>query len=431
MGVLVVRVVGSASALAVGVVLANVLGVRGYGEFELAKGAAVVLATFITFGFSTLLVQRVAAYGHERRWGELKGMLATAYGVGLGLALLVVLVGVGVLWWLGDAITTHVRIAVELGLVLAGLFGVLRITAAALIGRHRVVAGMFFTLAMPPALVLLVVTPFWPAIGAPGASWLGLERLDSASALGIELAAASAAVAFSLATLRRAIGGDLRGSAPVLHVGQWLSEALPMLLLGYGYVAAARIDSIMVGMLMSPSDAGIYYAAAQWGGVTTYPFVAMASTIAPTLSEQYVSGDRAAMQRTVATSMRWTVALVASILLILVVSGEWLLELYGPEFIDGYATLVILAIGQALSVVLGPVWIMLLMTDRAKTVAWAILASLVIDVALNLALVPHVGLVGAAVATTVALVTTRFVGVLIVRKWLSVDPTVRAAIHDR
>ena len=84
------------------------------------------------------------------------------------------------------------------------------------------------------------------------------------------------------------------------------------------------------------------------------------------------------------------------------------------------AALVILAAGQAVNVFTGPVGYLLMMTGRESLMRNTIMGSTLLNVALNAALIPSLGAIGAAVATATSLAVMNICSAVLVRRELSI-----------
>ncbi len=82
----------------------------------------------------------------------------------------------------------------------------------------------------------------------------------------------------------------------------------------------------------------------------------------------------------------------------LVLFGETILALFGPAFVAGYRAMVVLAGSQLLIGAVGPVSTLLNVTGHQDRTMAICAAGLVAAAALNVAMVPQYGIVGAAVS---------------------------------
>jgi O-antigen/teichoic acid export membrane protein len=105
--------------------------------------------------------------------------------------------------------------------------------------------------------------------------------------------------------------------------------------------------------------------------------------------------------------------------------GRWFLGLFfGVEFVAAYTPLMILLIGQFVNSATGAVWFLLNMTGHERETARGLAVSAVLNLMLNLLLTPPFGIIGAAVATTTALITWNVLLWWAVRKRLGINSLV-------
>lgn len=165
-------------------------------------------------------------------------------------------------------------------------------------------------------------------------------------------------------------------------------------------VVAARVDTVLISLLL-PSGlvaAGAYYAAARLVEAAEYLPDAVTRSVYPDLSRQFLV-DPARMRELLAPGAKMLVAIGVAVPFGLALVGEHVLNvLYGPE-IARYGWLFV-ALGGVIpfkyaAMLLGTV----LTSSNAqgrRVVATA--AGLVVTIAINLALLPRIGIAAAAIA---------------------------------
>ena len=79
-------------------------------------------------------------------------------------------------------------------------------------------------------------------------------------------------------------------------------------------------------------------------------------------------------------------------------------RLFGPAFGSGYPLLFLLSIGLLFRASIGPAETLLIMAGQQRICAAVYTATFILNVALNVSLIPAFGLLGAATATTTALI---------------------------
>jgi O-antigen/teichoic acid export membrane protein len=130
----------------------------------------------------------------------------------------------------------------------------------------------------------------------------------------------------------------------------------------------------------------------------------VSAAVAHRFTEYHVSGDRERLSTFLAESIRWTFwpSLVAMALILAV--GRPFLWLFGKGFVDGYPIMFVLAIGLLARAAVGPVERLLNMLGQQNICALVYALSFAINIIGCAILIPFIGTIGAAAATSVALV---------------------------
>lgn len=107
----------------------------------------------------------------------------------------------------------------------------------------------------------------------------------------------------------------------------------------------------------------------------------------------------------------------------LVILGDWVLSIFGPDFPEGYAALVILVAAQLVNALAGSVGFLMTMTGHERQAAFIMAVSVVVNLALNAVLIPRFGIEGAAVATAFTTVLWNALMFLFVHRQLRINST--------
>ncbi|MBW2457693.1 MAG: oligosaccharide flippase family protein [Deltaproteobacteria bacterium] len=414
-GTMTVRVLASGLNLVTGMVLARLLLTRGYGIFVFCWASVDFLFAVADLGMSTLVTQRTAAYAAQRKWSRLRGLLRRADQIVALMSVLAVTAG-GVALGVG-ALGGKPNLALTflLALPIVPLLGLTNLRRSVLLGLERPVLSQ---------LVRYVARPlvFWAIVAL--AYLLGAVEPSAPSAMACELLACAAILGLSVWAVRRFRPTELTEASPSYATRAWLLAAIPMLAIAHLNTFVWRLDIIMVGALATLEGAGIYGAATQWAGVVTYPFLALTIVLSPVVSRLHARGDTATLQAIVTAGIRLATGVSTVLLVGLWLTGPWLLGIYGSDFVAGTTALTILGVGQLLTMVFGPVWIILVMTGHARVVALLLGCSAVINVSLDALLIPIWGLEGAALGSALVVNIFRVVGVWLVWRRLSLRATI-------
>jgi O-antigen/teichoic acid export membrane protein len=149
--------------------------------------------------------------------------------------------------------------------------------------------------------------------------------------------------------------------------------------------------------------------------------MAFAVIIPPLISSIHDSGNLDELRKMVSESTRWILSMALPIILILSLEGEYILKyVYGPQFTAGYVPLLILVIGQLIKSCAGLIGVVLQMTGEHKMYMKITIIGGIINIILNIVLVPRFGMIGAAIATAFCLSMVDIICIFIIHRKLSV-----------
>ncbi|MBK5286320.1 MAG: polysaccharide biosynthesis C-terminal domain-containing protein, partial [Bacteroidia bacterium] len=108
--------------------------------------------------------------------------------------------------------------------------------------------------------------------------------------------------------------------------------------------------------------------------------------------------------------------------------GEEVLNLFGKHFEAGKSTLMILIFGNMFNVIAGPAGYVLTMTGHERLAFIAMSISCVLNIALNLILIPAYGITGAAIAVSFALLSWNILITIFTIKKTGIRPDIFCAM---
>ncbi|MGH3487710.1 MAG: polysaccharide biosynthesis C-terminal domain-containing protein [Actinopolymorphaceae bacterium] len=181
-------------------------------------------------------------------------------------------------------------------------------------------------------------------------------------------------------------------------------------------VALQRTDIVLVAALLSPRHAAIYTAATRFLVVGQVGMQAIQQVLAPQLSKLFARGDIRGVRQVFSTSTAWLMAITWPVYLTSAVAAPLLLQIFGPGYESGLATVVILSLTMLATTATGSVDVVLLMAGRSRQSLVNNASALVIDVALVVLLVPPLGITGAAFAWAAALAARNVLPMIQVRR---------------
>lgn len=164
------------------------------------------------------------------------------------------------------------------------------------------------------------------------------------------------------------------------------------------------MDTIILGYLKTPEVVGLYNAAYPLAQSLSSPPFALMLIYTPIVTGLYSQNLMADLRRSYTIVTKWITFITMPIFLVLCLYPEYVLHLlFGPTYIAAAPALRILSIGFIIDTFPGPSLATLIALGKSRFTMWATLAAATVNIILNIALIPPLGIVGAAIASAASL----------------------------
>ncbi|MFI5415164.1 MAG: polysaccharide biosynthesis C-terminal domain-containing protein, partial [Candidatus Lutacidiplasmatales archaeon] len=165
----------------------------------------------------------------------------------------------------------------------------------------------------------------------------------------------------------------------------------------------AYVDTLILGVFRDTATVGLYSTAMILGRLLLVGNGALTYIYMPTAARLTAQNDRETIRRTFVTSTRWTLAITVPMFLLFVcLPSQSINTVFGPKFLGATGALEILVLGSFFSVTLGPVNACMAGMGYARPLLVTTAIAAASNLILSFGLIPFYGLIGAAVAWTVA-----------------------------
>jgi O-antigen/teichoic acid export membrane protein len=387
-----IQIAGSGLASAISfftfVAITRGLGPEAFGDFTAAMVFLFIPVVLADVGLSAAVLREISA--RPERTPEVMRISVSLRSVISALAVLIGL-AVGLLLPFNEQTKTAILIGAA-GAFLTLMTSALQPVLQAQLKLHWVVvanvSGRLVTLAATLAVL---------------AAGLGFNSVVLASVVGV-------AVTF---LLHLAIVARLVPLAPSLDLSGWRALLRGSLVVGAAIGLSQiyfRIDTVLLAMLRSPEEVGLYGAAYKFVELSEIVVAAVAMSMFPPLARFLSTGDERA-RGLVQSAFDVLLAASAALALFMIAFAEQIIVLTaGSEFEDGAIALQLLAPYAVLGYANGILWRVLIAVDRDLALLAIAVSVLVLNVALNLLLIPEYGYKAAAV---ISVASEAFVFVLI------------------
>ena len=364
------------------IVVLRRIGPGGNGDYAFAANLLAYFAVVVDFGLGTLVTRDVA-----RDAAGLQRIFHTALALRMRLLAvsMPVMVGIALIYWAtgtidGRALLTTGVLALGLPLAAVNQAYAAVYDAWERIDRRALVVAGTSALTVGLGLVLLAA-----GLGVVGIALAGL--ISS----GVTLIALGRPVGFGL--LRQSVGtrrDDLR---------QLVRHALPLMLNSLLATAFIQIDILILQALQGTTVVGHYNAAYKFLNAMNVLPAAVVLAAFPLMAR--AAGNPAELARWFTRAWRVLVTAAAGLVVLFFIFAEpWIDTLLGPDFLPETAiALAILIWFLPLSYLNGTLQYVVIASDRQAKLTPAFLVATLVNLGMNLALVPIWGFAAAAATT--------------------------------
>lgn len=233
----------------------------------------------------------------------------------------------------------------------------------------------------------------------------------------------------SAVLLRRLLrAGPTAGVAPPLPVVLrrfWAFAAARGLAATFA-VVVSYADILLVGALRGARQATLYAAVSRCVMTATVGLHAVRVAIGPQFSRLLTQGRQRDAEHVYQVATNWLVWMSWPLFLVLGVYPAPVLRLFGSHYPAGAAALSVLAAAELVDMGVGNVTLYLLMGGKSS---WNLVntgVALMLNLTLNLLLIPRLGILGAAAAWAASIVVENLLALLEVWRLLGVSPFARS-----
>ena len=407
-----IKVVGAALSFAFSFIVARTIGPSGTGSFALAQTTAMVGATIALIGLDYVMLRDMAGNVRAGDTGAARGAARTAAKM---VVISAILTGLLVAFGGAHALAATSGRGLDPRLLLLAGIAILplamnRVAITALRGAGGILTAQWFD--GPQAMLL--------AVGVLVALILSGFTVDS---FGVTL------LFFAASTTTALAAGGFYARKSRHWPPATPTPALPMLRQSWriSFIVLSRmmvdwITLVSLSASHSIAETGIFRTAWQITSLIALIVVTFDTVSGPRIAAAHRVGDTLTIRKILRQSVLTMMVISSPLFFVILVFPEWLLGLFGPQFVAGATTLRILALGQLVNIVSGPVGAVLLMTGEERWSARASVISLGLLAIACFTIIPAYGLVGAAATISLLILFRTGFQSVIVRRQLRARP---------
>ncbi len=184
---------------------------------------------------------------------------------------------------------------------------------------------------------------------------------------------------------------------------------VPRAIANLAQITIQRIDIVLVAIMRGPVEAAIYTAATRFLVAGQFANSAISQAAQPRFAELFAVDDRSGANVVYRVTTAWLIVLTWPLYLLAVIYGPEVLSIFGRSYQAGDTVMVILGLTMLLATACGQVDMVLISTGRSS---WSLangLMAVVVNVGLDVLLIPQYGITGAAIGWAAAIIVTNLV----------------------
>jgi O-antigen/teichoic acid export membrane protein len=395
------------------VMIARLFGPAAFGFYSLGVAAVNGAQILARFGMENGVVRYVAHHQAREDTSRVRGTIIQAIGVTLVLSLVLSAVmffgaGFAAEWYYNKPFMETVLKAFAVTLP---FFTFMMMVLWATQGFQTVTYASYVQQMIRPALFLALVPVFY---------LLGAGIVGTVAAYGASMLLGSV---FAVYYLRKLFPPLFDNKVPArFETRELFAVSVPMsITTGAQYLNTWSAVWVM-GAFAAAGPVGIFTAAARTATLSTIVRFAFSGIFSPIISSFYARGELEDLGRLYKDVSRWIFTGAFAIFLPILLLSREILAIFGPDFTAGWTALVIVAAAQLYSSSVGPTPRMLAMTGNQNVAMVATAAAALVGVAVSFALVPTLGMLGAALGMASAITTENTATMLAVKRRLGFWP---------
>ena len=410
------RLGGQALGYLLTLIIANLFGAKGLGDYVLAITILKLFSVLAKFGLDTASIRFIASYASKEKWQSILNLRKKVVNI---LSVTTVLSSL-LMYFLADSIADLINIDVKYirlnaFFVIPMVFFMLHYES--LRGLKKIAEFSFFyrmSQALISIIAIVIIYQFTNDKEVPIYAYLTSVLVVSFLAY----------LSFRHHLIKHANSKD-SVNEDFMSYSKLIDISIPLMFAESVQFIMVWIDKLMLGNMTTVEDVGIYFTAFKLSMIASISLMSINSIASPKFAEKFGKNDIIGLRKVVQQSTKmifWTsFPLVAGFFII----PEYLLSLFGEEFKVGVTAFIFLSCGRLVSSFCGSVGNILKMTNNQNIFGLLLFCGAVINVVLNLVLIPESNLLssygisginGAAFASMCSLSFWNLAMVLIVKR---------------
>ncbi len=392
-------------------VISHVLTVSDLGYYSFGTALAFVGLYACGFGLDMGLWRYISAYFAKRDFRKLRGAFFSSILISLPVSIIFSILLIFFAEPISNLVFSNGDFAFPLKMfaLTIPLLLLARIFNAATQGFQIMRYAVYRDIIEQGLRFFLTAGLFLLGLKLGGALWANLIAIAVVTVISLYFLEKVYPMVTSKEKIQMRIRETIKFSAPM-----GMSQVLAYLLL--------YMDTILLGYYGTAHQVGLYSVAVRIIIIAATVQVAFSTMFAPVISELITRSRHGELAELYTKVTRWTIMLSLPVFLPLMIFPSYMLKVFGTQFTVVSGSLIILAVGQMINVLTGPVGVMIIMSGRSGLELFNNLLSWIISLVICVILIPRWGIPGAAIANASAAASVNILRALEVYWLMKVHP---------
>lgn len=210
---------------------------------------------------------------------------------------------------------------------------------------------------------------------------------------------------------------------PILIDKELFLFSFPLMFTGFLNLVVKWVDIFMIGIFRTASEVGIYNVALPTANLLVIVPTALMGLFMPVITELYSKKKKEDVKDLSKIISKWIFfANLPIFFLIFLFSKPILTIAFGSEYVVGYVALSVLLIGYLIASLSHTYSSILSMIKKTKVIMYVVIITTLINIILNYILIPKIGIVGGAIATSISLILACLFFAIYTYKFTKIQP---------
>lgn len=395
-GALSIKLMAKLLTLISGVVLARILGPDGLGIYAISMSLIALLSIVAEAGMPLKTLRRVAILDLRAPRGAVKIAILEAATTVLCYSLLAAVILSGLLFLIRADLPPEKFATLAIAICAVPVFALVRVIISAIQGVNKVLLAMFLDMILRALLFVSIVLSVF--LFAP-------KLINPSTAMLAQFIAALVLLAITIIYLKLKLSSQPGNSKVGSCRNVFGRASMPFMFIGAASVVQSQVDLVMINFILSDRDTGLYRVSVQGAVLVVIGLQASSAVLSPHFARLASEGDARGLQIIAKKGSRLAFFCGLPIAATFFLFGDFLVPaIFGLGYADAILPLKILCFAQLVSAFFGSVGFLLNFSGNEAQSAKTLVKCTLLNVLLNIFMIPAFGISGAASATALSLI---------------------------